>query len=186
MKKTILAIVVGAFALAGCASSEDYSKYIAAQEKMAMAKSAAEVAKYQALAQIAASGDAVAKVAAVISINAGGGAQQPNQQLNAPVSNSQVALQWASILVPALTQTAGIVTNASVAKLQSNNQTQQAIVQSNNNATVQMNTNQTMRDIANMITVPEPVIVTQPAPVIVTQPAPIIVDPVVIQQTTTP
>ncbi len=184
MKKTILAVIIGAFALAGCASSGEYEKYLAAQEKIAFARSASETARYNALAKIAESGDAVAKVAAVITINATAGAQQPTQQLNAPVSNGQTALQWASILVPALTQTAGIVTNASVMKLQSNNQTQSAIVQSNNNAQVHMNTNQTMRDIANLITVPEPVIVTQPAPVIVTQPAPIIVEPVIVQPTT--
>lgn len=180
MKKLILALAV--LALTACAT-DDYAKYAEAQKAIASSKAGAETARYNALQAIATSGDTTAKVAAVISLTAMGAAQPAQSGISAPIPASQTALQWASILVPALTQTAGIVTNASVAKLQSNNQTQQAIVQSNNSATVQVNTNATMRDIANMITVPEPVIVTQPAPVIVN---PVVVQPTVIQVPTAP
>lgn len=99
--------------IAGCAST-DYENY-------AKSSAAASVARSQALAQIANSGDSAAKVAAVMALAMGAG----ETKLQAPAPNA--ALQWASILVPGLVQVYGIAENSKVAQTQSNNAASMAL-----------------------------------------------------------
>lgn len=170
MNRIITLFVVACLALlGGCASSEQYAAYVLGEKARAEAKAASDIARYQALALVGASGDEAAKVAAVISI-AGGGAQpqQSGPGLAPPRSGADTALQWASILVPGLTQAYSINRNTALAARQSDNAL--AATQS---------TNQTMLGFGQLIN--SPVVVTQPDPVIVTQPAPVIVNPVVVQ-----
>lgn len=149
MKKLLIALSSIAF-LAGCASTDQYRAYLNAQQAIANARATAEVARYQALASIAGQGDTAAKVAAVISIQAGGGAnQQPIQQLAMPKTAGDISLQWASLLLPNLTQFYSINRNAAVAVTQSNNATALGIAQSNNQAAMTASTNAAFVNMGN-------------------------------------
>lgn len=177
MKK--LAIVfVAAIALTGCASN-DYLHFANAQKAIAEAEAAKEIARYQALANIAQNGDTTAKAVAAMSIQAGGAASRTTQ-LAAPVSNEERIRAWLGIIVPGVVQGYAVNRNSQV-----------AITQSNNAATVAQSTNNAFVGIAGQIqapgatttyngsfndsTTPQQVVI-QPAPVIVEQPAPIIVN----------
>ena len=61
-------LIISVFALSGCATT-DYKMYAESQVKIQQAKSAAEAERYKALGAIASSGDATAKVAAVMTLN---------------------------------------------------------------------------------------------------------------------
>jgi len=140
MKKLAL-IALAALALTGCATSKDYQLYAETQQKIAHANAMAETARYAALAEIAKSGDSASKVAAVISLNMGGGGQgvKPPQQVLPPKTFGDTALQWTSVLLPSLTNIYGINANRQVAITQSNNQA--AIATSTNNTFASMNNN---------------------------------------------
>ena len=194
--KTILAIII-ALALTGCASTE-YVQYAKTQEAIATAKGTADAARYKALADIAASGDSAAKVAAVMALALGQGGTQA-QQIAAPAPNA--ALQWASVLVPALTQAYGIRANADVAMRSSDNAARTGIATTAgfvslagqiqapgaNVSTVTTTTSTDRNDVTNTSTVgansgansgdstAAPTVVNAPAPLVVTQPAPVIV-----------
>lgn len=127
--KTLLTFMLVALALAGCASP-DYAQYAKSAE-------ASSVARSKALSDIAASGDSSAKVAAVMALALGSG----NSTLAAPQPNA--ALQWASILVPGLTQVAGMRYQYLSQQTQSNNATALGI-----------STNSTMLGIAGKIQAP--------------------------------
>jgi len=116
MKKLILALIT-ALALTGCASTE-YAQYTSTQQAIASSRAQADTARYQALASIAKDGTDSAKVAAVMALALGGNTQSI-QQVSAPQPNQ--VLQWASILVPAVTQAYSIAKNADVAINASNN-----------------------------------------------------------------
>lgn len=132
--KTVSILLISLLALTGCANVE-YTQYLAAQTRLsadaqvaksteAVAKYNADAAKYRAMADIAASGTESAKVAAVMAIALGtqqgnGSAAATPTQLQLP--GASPALQWASILVPSLTNIAGIAANMRVATVQSNN-----------------------------------------------------------------
>ena len=155
MRKTFIAFAIGALALTGCAS-QDYVRYAETQREIevirAQSRAAAEVARYQALAEIARTGDTAARVAAVISIQAGTGGSnvQPQQpQLAAPVSGAEYALRWAGVLLPSLTQGYGIYQNSRVAITQSNNSTQLGIRQSENATALGISTNNAFASMAN-------------------------------------
>lgn len=109
MKRLTFLIACAALFLAGCASP-DYAQYAKSAE-------ASSVARSTALAEIAKSGDSSAKVAAVMALAMGAG----NSTLAAPQPNA--ALQWASILVPGLTQVAGMRYSYLSQQTQSNNAT---------------------------------------------------------------
>ena len=129
--KKLLALAF-AVALAGCASP-DYSQYAKSAE-------ASSVARSQALAEIAKSGDSSAKVAAVMALALGQGSGGQNT-IQAPQASQ--ALQWASILVPGLTQVAGMRYNYLSQQTQSNNATALGI-----------STNSTFAGIAGKIQAP--------------------------------
>jgi hypothetical protein len=106
MKKLLILLTL-ALALTGCASTE-YEQYARSSE-------AASVARSKALADIASQGDSTAKVAAVMALALGTG----TTQLQAPQPNA--ALQWAQILIPSLTQVAGVAANMKLGIVNSNN-----------------------------------------------------------------
>jgi hypothetical protein len=84
MKKIVTISVISILALTGCAT-DDYKRYSETQAAIASARSNAEVARYQALAEVARSGDSTAKVAAIMSLQMGSTqatSQQP--QMAAP------------------------------------------------------------------------------------------------------
>lgn len=101
-----LSIIAVAILISGCAT-EQYAQYAKSYE-------ASAVAQANALKAIAESGSDTAKVAAVMALMSG----QNSRSLQAPQNE---ALQWASILVPSLTQAYGIARNADVAMNSSNN-----------------------------------------------------------------
>jgi hypothetical protein len=194
----LIAIILTALALTGCATAE-YQAYAEAHKSQA----AAQTARYQALADIAKMGDTTAKVAAVMSLQMG---WQQASQITAPKSWADYALQWTGLLLPTIGQVYSI-----------NKQTQVGIVQSNNATALGVSTNAAFVGLAGKIQAPAanvsttttstvgansgansgnsgrlagtsitdntstPTVVTQPAPVIV---RPEVVQPVVIQPTT--
>ena len=117
--KTVLTLILVALALTGCASTE-YAQYSKAQTDIATARHAADAAKYKAMSDIAASGDSAAKVAAVIAMAMGVSSGVQNT-VQAPQASQ--ALQWAQVLVPGLTQVAGMRYNYLSQQTQSNNAT---------------------------------------------------------------
>ena len=137
-KLKLVALVVAAVGLVGCASN-DYRLYAETQAKIAQANRDAEIARYQALAKIAETGDSASRVAAVISLNiAGAGGPGPRQlPVNPPQTFGDKALQWTSVLLPSVTQMYGISANRQVAITQGNNQA--AVAQSTNNTFASMN-----------------------------------------------
>ena len=188
--KTILTFLLVALALTGC-STNDYAQYSKAQTDIATARHAADAAKYKAMSDIAASGDSGAKIAAVMAMAMGGGGGAQNT-IQAPQASQ--ALQWASILVPGLTQVAGMRYNYLSQQTQSNNATALGI-----------STNSTFAGIAGKIQAPGAITtttlsgtgnlgsgtysttdrhdVTSPAPVVITpvvQVVPTVIQPTVI------
>ena len=171
MKRNIGLIVAAAsvIILAGCSTAGDYYKSVdntnARNVEMAIAHSQAEEARYMALAKIAMSGDSTAKVAATMALALGGGRQTVQATVAQPMQSE--ALQWASVLVPGVTQGLSIYYNT------------KASMNANNNATaLGINTNSTFGVMAKEIN--DPTVVMQPTPTIITQPAPIIVRPEVV------
>ena len=84
----LVGLAAASLALSGCATA-DYQHYAQAQAAMAQAKSTADQARYTALARIAESGDAVARVAAVMSLaGIGEGTRQAPATVAAPLASS--------------------------------------------------------------------------------------------------
>jgi len=126
-------------ALTGCATN-DYKLYAETQQKIAQSQAMVETARYAALSDIAKQGDTTAKVVAVMSLQMGSSNNNNNRStINAPVTMGDKALQWASVLVPSLTQLYGINANRQLAITQSNNQA--AVAQSTNATFATMNGN---------------------------------------------
>jgi hypothetical protein len=124
----LLALAVCSVALIGCATNSEYAAYADAHK----AQAAAQAARYQALADIARQGDTTAKVAAVMSLQMGGG--QQNTQINAPKSWADHALQWTGLLLPTIGQVYTVNKQTSLGMRQSDNATALGI--STNNAFV--------------------------------------------------
>lgn len=138
-------LAVISLALTGCAT-QDYQHYAQAQMAMAQAKSTADQARYTALARIAESGDSVARVAAVMSLaGLGDGARQAPSTVAAPTAPGSTALQWASILVPGVTQAWGI-----------SQQVKLGMRQSDNSTALGMSTNAAFVGMAGQIQAPAP------------------------------
>jgi hypothetical protein len=112
----LLAIAVCAVSLTGCATDQ-YKAYADAHK----AQAAAQTARFQALADIAKQGDTTAKVAAVMSLQMGGG--QQNAQIAAPKSWAEQALQWTGLLLPTIGQVYTINKQTSLGMRQSDNAT---------------------------------------------------------------
>ena len=69
MKKTLIIVASGVALLTGCATGEEYRQYTEAQKAIVNAKAMAEAARYQALTEIAKSGDASVKAAAIVGLS---------------------------------------------------------------------------------------------------------------------
>lgn len=136
LKTILVAPIVLLFA--GCAS-QNYQLYAETQRAIAQANAVVEAARYNALQEIAKTGDTAAKVAAVMSIQMGSGNNRPQQHINPPEDWSDKALKWAGIILPSATQLYGIHANRQIAITQSNNQA--AVAQSTNQTFGQMSTN---------------------------------------------
>jgi hypothetical protein len=128
--------LIAVLSLTGCATKE-YQAYADAHK----AQAAAQTARYQALAEIAKQGDTTAKVAAVMSLQMGGG--QQNTQINAPKSWADYALQWTGLLLPTVGQIYTI-----------NKQTTLGMRQSDNATAVAVSTNSAFVGIAGKIQAP--------------------------------
>lgn len=113
MKKLILVSAI-VLSLAGCSTTSEYAQYSKAQSDIATAKANSETARYNALAAIAKDGTDSARVAAVMALALGGNNSQAQQAPIAAPQRSE-ALQWASILIPSVTQVYSIRSNAAVA-----------------------------------------------------------------------
>jgi hypothetical protein len=124
----LLAIPI-ALALTGCA--HEYAAYAEAHK----ARAQADAARYAALAEIAKMGDTTAKVAAVISLNAGGG-QQP-QQIATPRNWADYALSFTGALLPVVGQMYAVNKQTGLGIRQSDNATLLGISQANSNRDVQ-------------------------------------------------
>jgi len=170
MKKILVTVLT--LALTGCASYGEYYASVdsanSRQVESQRAQAEAQAIKYQALMRIAESGDATAKVAAVMALALGGSVQQV--QMAVPAQPQNEALQWASILAPTLVHGYSI---------HSNNKLQ--IRQSDNSVRTNQMIYDTLGGMSTQIA-KDPVIVNQPPPlivnpVVVEQPAPIIVEP---------
>ena len=186
---TLLCAVV----LTGCSTAE-YDRYAKAQTDIAVARHQAEAEKYKAMSEIAKAGDSAAKVAAVMAMAMGSNNSTTATAIQPPQTSE--ALQWASILVPGLTQVVGMRYNYMSQK-----------VSSDNAAVLGVSTNNTFANMAgkiqapgsistttlsgtgnlgsgtytttdrNDVTTPTPVVVAPPVPVIVAPPIPVIVTP---------
>jgi hypothetical protein len=139
MKKVLLPILA-ALALTGCAT-KDYELYADSHAKIEIAKANADAERYKAMGAIAQSGDASAKVAAVVALALGQSGTKAETPMTAPQNNQ--ALQWASILVPSVTQLYGISANMRT-----------AIAQSDNASKVAVSTNDAFVGIAGKIQAP--------------------------------
>lgn len=147
--RSIIAISIVALLASGCATNTDYKMYAETQQKIAQAHAVAQTARYNALAEIAKSGDSAAKVAAVLSIQmgnmSGGSNQQTQQNIAAPEDLNQKMLRWAGVLLPTVTQGLGIAAQLHAANVQK----QIAVTQSNNAAATAQNTNNTFAAMSN-------------------------------------
>jgi len=139
----MIAPLLAVLSLTGCATAE-YAAYADAHK----AQAAAQTARYQALADIAKQGDTTAKVAAVMSLQMGGG--QQNTQINAPKSWADYALQWTGLLLPTVTQVYAVGKQTALGMRQSDNAT--AVAVSTNNAFVGM-ASQIQAPAANVTTI---------------------------------
>ena len=148
MKKLILTLPL---LLASCATN--YEGYAEANVKIAQARAQAESEKYKAMAAIAATGDAAAKVAAVMSMALGQPSQQ-QQQIAPPKSAADTTLQAIATILPSIAQIYGI--NRQVAlgmeQVRGNVAIQQAV--SNASVMTARSTNDTFASIAGKIQAP--------------------------------
>jgi hypothetical protein len=126
MKILLLSVML----LAGCASNKDF--YAAEAQRHAT-----EATRWKAMADIAIAGDTTAKAVALAVMGSNGNTSAPTA---APANE---ALQWASILVPGLTQVAGMRYNYLSQQNASTNAT-----------ALGMSTNSTFANIAGKIQAP--------------------------------
>jgi hypothetical protein len=169
-----LAVVVAVLGTTACSNLAEYEKYSSMQIAVAESRASADKARINALLEIARTGDSNSKIAAVITLGQSQNASQAQPALQAPRSPADVALQWASILVPGLTQAYAIGKSADI-----------SINASNNAREVSASTNAAFVGMSGMIqgnsysnfnnSTATPTVVQQAAPVVVQQPAPVIV-----------
>ena len=137
MKKLAIVSAIAVFSLTtGCASMTDYNLYAQTQQLIAQKNAEADIARSNALKDIAASGDSAARVAAVMSLQFSAQNSQRQQQIQAPSSMGDTMLKWASVLVPSLTQFYAIGKSTEVAITHSNNSVKSQ--QSNNEMVVDL------------------------------------------------
>ena len=146
-KKVLMALPL-VLTVAACSSKND----VVMNYDYQLAVAETEKARMEAIKEIAKQGDTGAVAAAMMMQNQGTKAHA------APRSGGDSALAWAQVLVPATVQSAGIAVNGLVARTQSNNNKDVAIVNSDNNTAVAVDTNSTMATIAE-VTIVNPEVV---------------------------
>lgn len=164
--KTI--IILSTFlVLTGCATN--YDQYAQAQLKIAEANAISAKYRYEALTLMGNSGGDAAKVAAIMQINATN-TEHSTQVIQPPKSWQDQALQWASVLLPSITQVYSIKANKATSLAQID-------------ASTKTSANQIGGFVEFGRLIKDPTIVMQPAPLTVNQPTPIIVKPEVVFST---
>jgi hypothetical protein len=154
MKKLAIVSAIAAFSLTtGCASMTDYNLYSQTQQIIAQKNAEADIARSNALKEIAASGDSAARVAAVMSLQFSAQNSQRQQQIAAPSGIGDTMLKWASVLVPSLTQFYAIGKSTEVAITHSNNSVKSQ--QSNNEMVVDLVQGRVTPIIGNRTTDPD-------------------------------
>lgn len=168
-------ITATALVLTGCSTAGDYYKSVDASNahnvQLAKAHAEAEAIRYQALMRIAESGDATAKVAATMALALGANTRQAQAAVAQPQRSE--ALEWASILVPGVTQGLSIYYNS-----------KQAISANNNATRLGLDTNATFGQFAGEINAP--VVVQAPTPEVVIVPPTVVRPEVVKPEVVTP
>ena len=92
--------VAGLAVLTGCATSKEYTSYLAAHQAAHESRATAEKARFDAIAEIAKnSADPAARTAAVMAL----AMAKSESQVAPPAPPQNEMLQWASVFVPALT-----------------------------------------------------------------------------------
>lgn len=175
--------------LGGCANMTEYYKSVdSANDKnieVAKAVAEAEKARYNALARIAESGDSTAKVAATMALALGQSSSGQKQTVIVPQAPANEALQWASILVPSVTQLGFAWFNKQVQINSSNNNRSVAEAQIGKDVQLGLGAQQTYLGFAKEIN--DPTVVTNTTEsVVVVKPEvvnPEVVTPVVVQPT---
>jgi len=142
-------IVILSLALTACSTKND----VVMNYDYQLAVAETEKARMQAIQEIARQGDTGAVAAAMMMQNQG------KTSHAAPRSGGDTALAWANVIVPSTVQAAGIAVNGLVARTQSNNNKDVAIVNSDNTTAVAVDTNSTMATIAE-VTIVNPEVVT--------------------------
>ena len=126
-------VVAGLAVLTGCASSKEYTSYLAAHQAAHESKAAAEKARYAAIAEIAKnSQDPAARTAAVMALAMG----KSESQVTPPAPPQNEMLQWASVVVPALTNVSAGYFGYRIGVTQSNNNRDTTIASHNAFASV--------------------------------------------------
>lgn len=151
--RSIIALSISVLLIVGCASGpSNYQLYAETQAKIAQANAVAETARFNALAEIAKSGDNAAKVAAVLSIqlgqNSNNSQPRPGQTMAAPEDTGDRLLRWAGIIIPGVTQGLGVLATIHAA----NSQKQIAITQSNNALATAQSNNGIITTMSNNMT----------------------------------
>jgi len=165
-------LIISVFVLSGCATT-DYKMYAESQVKIQQAKSQAESERYKALGAIASSGDATAKVAAVMTLNQLN--SQASQGISAPSDIGDTIFKWATLVVPITTQLYGIRANSHL-----------GMRQSDNAASTARSTNEAFVSIAGKIQAPGAITTTNntATPTVVTTEKVVTVNPTVVTTTT--
>ena len=125
MKIKLITVLASVVLLSACASSgsEYYQAVQHANEQRALVeieRAKTESERLRALQTIASQGDETARTAAVMALTFGGNSNQSNSNpsgMQIPrqqESNSDIALKWASVLVPSLTNLYGINRHAAI------------------------------------------------------------------------
>ena len=168
----LYATMIAVLSLTGCATN-DYKMYAESQVKIQQAKSQAESERYKALGAIASSGDATAKVAAVMTLNQLN--SQASQGISAPADIGDTIFKWATLFVPMTTQLYGIRANANL-----------GMRQSDNSASTARSTNEAFVNIAGKIQAPGAITTTNntATPTVVTTEKVVTVNPTVVTTTT--
>jgi hypothetical protein len=139
-----LILISASLLVTGCANTGAYYAAIdranEAQTQRERAHAASETARYTALMRIAETGDAAAKGAAVMALALSGRHGGASSQVALPAPPQNEALQWASILVPGITQIGLRFADISLGK-----------AQARANRDVSISTNQTFRSLGGAI-----------------------------------
>lgn len=163
--------------------------------EVAKAHADADRSRYEALARIAESGDATAKVAATMALALGQAYNTRTSQIITPQAPVNEALQWASILVPSVTQLGMGFYNKQISINSSNNSRDIQLGNINKDTVLGIGYQNTFLGMSKEINSPvvvtntntsETAVIVKPEvvnPVVVN---PVVVNPVIVQPTTAP